>query len=361
MDFGVSGRQDDYSATLVDPFTLQEVGEEVGLVQGEGNVTWRYDAENIVSATLKLANSKPDNRLVRVKHLITMPDGETASETLGTFFADTSSADVLLGSEIGSIDCYSTLCRFTGDTLISDFTRPAGTNIVEEVRYVVEVDGGRLKVSPEVDSTKTHTVDVWFPVGYNRASLLRQIASWTSCELGVDDEGYVTWSRYVAPVNRASFYTFESGRNCVYKPGAHVTDTAPDAINRVIARFSRMSKADDDPLPLADYAIAELPDGHPFSYNKIGRKKTYDLQVQSPVSHEVLVENARKALDEKSGGKTYYEIEHASVLGLRSGHTVRYVNDTDFSEPVDCKCLVEEVSMDLSNGGMCSTKLRVIS
>lgn len=360
-DWGASGRTDEYSAHVVDPFTLQETGETVDMVSGEGNVTWRYDSDSYVSATINLINSTASDRLLRIKHSITMPDGTSYGETLGTFFVDDCTEDDVHGSVNRSASCYSTLCRFTDDVLVTDFSRPAGTNIVDEVRYIVEVDGGRLKVGQGVNTSQLHTVDVWFQIGTNRADVLRTIASWTSCELGVDDDGYVTWERYLPPESRAESYVFSDDSSCVYKAGMHVSDTLPDSINRVVAHYSRLSKSDDDTLPLSDSVIVELPSSHPYSYERIGRKKTYDYSFSSPVDHATLQSEAQRYLDEHSGGVTYIEIEHASIPGLRAGDVVRYINSLDGPERVDARCLVEEISMDLVPGGMCSTKLRRLS
>ena len=127
-------------------------------------------------------------------------------------------------------------------------------------------------------------------------------------------------------------YTFEAGSNCVYVPGVDISDTSADAVNRVLAYFSRSSKQDDpekdnyDPYPLTDSVWVDLPEGHKFSYERIGRRRSYVMKLTEPCSHEELTAKAKRYLDENCGSVQYYEIEHVSIPTLRTGDVVRYIN-----------------------------------
>ena len=358
MDYGAT-RTDYYSYFLCDPITLTETGEQVDVVQDSGNVTYALDSDNYYSAKVTLHNTTIENKLLKIKHVVMVGD-ETDSETLGTFFVDGSSASAARGLVSRSVNCYSTLYRFTQDVLARDFSRPAGYNIVQEVRELIEADGGRLRVLPGVDTSRTHTIPIWFEVGTNRASVLEQIAAWTSCELGVDENGYITWGPYLAPEEKELSYTFEDGVNCVYVAGFDLEDTRSDAVNRVVAHFSRETKQTDDPYPLSDSVYVDLPDTHPYSYKVLGRRKTYDMDVSDPCSHDDLMAQALRYLDEHKGSTQYYTIQHVGVPRLRPGQKVRYINRLDATLPLDMECIIEEMSMDLGKLNMCKTKLRMI-
>lgn len=359
-DWGMSGRRDSYEFRLVDPFTLQETGGSLEVVDGSSNVTWGEDTDNLVSASIHVAGAVPGGRLVRVHHAISLPDGTDHSEVLGTFFLDFSDEDAMYGSVDLQASAYSTLIRFTDCYLVQDFVRGVGTNIVDEVRDIVEADGGRLRVGSAVDTTQTHTIPIWFGAGTVRSEVLETIAGWTGCELGVDDNGYVTWDKYVPPLSRAVKYRFEAGANCTYLPGYKASDNGRETYNRVVAEFSRQSKQDGDPYPLADSAFVDLPDSHPYSYARIGRRKDYHLDVSDPCTHSELQSQAKRYLYEHSGGVRYYEIEHVGIPGLRTGDRVEWVNEEDGARPLRLSCIVDQISMDLGPGAMCKTKLKAI-
>lgn len=385
-DWGASNRRDEFEFVLVDPFSLNETGESVPVEAGKGSITWgvwEADTDNLCSATIPLVRHTGKDRLIRVKHTITAGDGTKASETLGTFFVDHSEADATYGAVQRRASCYSTLIRFSGDDLAVDFSRTKGTNIVGEVRDLVEADGGRLRVMPGVDTSREHTMDIWFQVGTLRSTVLRTIANWTSCELGVDDEGFITWSPYVAPAQRALSYTFREGADdCVYVPGFHISDNREKRYNRVTAYYSRSSKPKharkdedgnyvkdaegntvydyDDDYPVSASAYVDLPPTNPFSYERIGRRIGLTMSVEEPCSDDELRSQAQRRLDEVSGGVEYYEIEHAGIPGLRIGQRVRYINSRDATVPLDLDCIVEQIQMTLGPGCPCKTKLRAI-
>ncbi len=378
-DWAASGRRDAFTAHLVDPFTLQETGEQVGIEEGKSTIEWDASSATIASASIALVNATNRDRLLRIKQAIDV-DGEQRSLTLGTFFCDSSSAAALHGGVRRSCDCYSTLYRLTDDVLVRDFARPRGYNVVEEIRELVEADGGLLRVGRGVDATRLHTVDVWFEVGENRAEVLRTIAGWIGCEVGVDADGYVTLEPRRQPSELGVSYTFEEGANCVYRPGVDVTDTKADAVNRVLAHWSRAQvptharrNADgsyakgedgsaiydpDDGYGLAGSAWVDLPATHPFSYERIGRRRSHVMRLTDPCSDEELRARASEYLWANCGSTEFYEVEHVQVPTLKVGDKVRYVNDMDCSVPVDFEAVVEQISLTLAPGAPCKTKLR---
>ena len=359
-DWGASGRVDSYEYRLVDPFTLQETGETVSTIEGESQLSFNYYGDNIATGTI-VTDADDIDKLVRVYHTVSA-GGEEATEVLGTFFADSSTATAKHRSVKRTHACYSTLYRHTEDSFVQDFARTAGTNIVGELRDIVEADGGHLRALPSLkgEESRAHTVDVWFEIGTNKGEALRTICGWCGWELGVDPYGYVTVGLYTPPQDRAIAYEFGDGENCTYTAGYDFSNTNAKAVNRCIAYFSRTSKKDDDLWPRADSTFADLPERNPFSFQRIGRHRTYVLRAGDACSHDDLVAQAQRYLDENSGAYYSFQIEHAGIPGLRVGDVVRYVNRRDGSKDIDLRLQVAEMQMTLGRGCMCKTTLREV-
>lgn len=366
MNWAASGRRDDYTFCLVDPVSLVETGETVDVVEG-GTITFATSADNRVTASLGLHNASTD-RMIRIKHTITLPGGYQHGETLATLFVDGESAQAQYHHSTRDVSLYSSLLRATADVCARDFARPAGTNIIGEIRDLLETDGGKLRVLQGVDANRTHTVPVWWEVGTKRSKVLDDLAMWTGCEYGVDEDGYITWGRYIEPANRPLAFVFEDGENCVYKDGYQLDYGADDTYNRVVAHFARQSKQDDpskenyDPYPLSDSVYVDLPATHPYSYERLGRRKAYDLKVSDPCDHASLTAMAQRKLNEVSSSDHILVIEHVSVPGLREGNLVQYINSTDpqMVPLYSVYAIVEEIQMELGRGCMCKTKLRCL-
>lgn len=359
-DWGMSGRVDSYSFSLVDPFSLVETGEKIDAEEGASTITWGVGTENVCSASLSLVGEDLGNRLVRVSHGILLPTGEQYQEVLGTFFVNSSRSKAVNKSVRQTCDSYSTLWRFTQDVLSTDIYKPRGYVVVDEAREIIEADGGKLVVMPGAHAEATHTMNVWWTIGTNKGDLLTNLANWTGNEIGVNDLGFITWSPYIPPETRPVSYSFEDGVNCVYKSGYELDDNRSDAVNRVVAYFSSNEpQKDETPLyPYSDSVTVDLPDYHPFSYSSIGRRATYALNVSQPCSHSELESQATRYLYEHCGAQRFVTIENVGIPGLRVGQKVHYRNMHDSEEGVDGDYIVDQISMTLGPGAMCQTKLR---
>lgn len=380
-DWGRSGRRNEYTFHLVDPFSLQETGELIDVDAASSTITWGWDTENGYSGSIRAENSVHKDKLVRVRHTATV-NGKSTTVTLGTFFIDESPASALYGRVTRDLSAYSTMWRFTQDSLERDFTRAKGQNVVQAIRDLVETDGGLLVVKAGVNTSKTFGNPIWQEIAQNKADIIRKIASWIGCIVRPDEDGYIVIEPYMNPSEMAVSYEFEAGANCVYVPGVEITDTSASAVNRVVAWWSRKSipktaqkdadgkyvkgedgktvyKNDDD-FGLSDYACIDLPPTHSFAYERVGRRRTHVMKLTEACSNAELVEKATQYLNENCGNTRYYEIEHVSVPHLRAGDVVRYVNHDDYSEPIDAKCQVMEISMTLGPAALCHTKLREV-
>ncbi|MBM6776018.1 hypothetical protein H7U34_01810 [Collinsella tanakaei] len=353
VDYGKSGRKDTYTFVYVNPFTLEETGELAEVEQGASKLTWNYEGENILSGSISFLSEPDATKLIRIKHTIEV-DGITVTETLGTLFLDWTNESAKYGMVDTGVNAYSTYWRFTQDCIVQDFARPVGYNVVQEIREIVEADGGKLKVREGVDTSRTHTIPICFEIETNRAEVINTIAGWIGCEVSVDADGYIVLQPYIEPRLKTPKYDFKDNENCTYVVGFDLEDNKEDMVNRVVAYYSTKEST--------DRVMVDLPDNHPFSYQSIGRRVSHFIKLQDAVPHDELNNQAVGYLNQHSTASTkYIEIEHAFIPGITVGDVVTYTNSTDYREPISYTCQVLQMDMALGNGGMCDTKLKVVS
>ena len=357
MDWGMSGRRDSYRFAIVDPFTLEEIGE-LEAIPESSKLTYGYYTDNYASATIK-APGTYDRGLVRIEHTVSLPDGTSETEVLGTFFVDSAETDGGIIPE-QTLTCYSTLWRLSQDYLNVDFVRKQGQTVEGGIRALCTAEGATLITSPEIDTAATHTKDIRFAAGDNRLESLNTYCGWKSWELAVDGYGRQVLREYVQPQYKSVSYRFEAGENCVYLPQEKETFTG-DICNRVVARWSREKAPDpDDGLGLSDVVTADLLTTSPMSYEVCGRRITHVLDLDEAVSHAELQQVANDYLAQHDAAIRYLEIEHVGIPNLRAGDVVVYVNPRESDEALLCEVTQMDIS-SLSPLMMTRSKLKVIA
>lgn len=359
-DWGRNGRIDTYTYHLIDPFTLKETGETFEVEQDSGSITWAVDSDNWYTGSFEPFIATNRDQLVQVRHHIIVDNAEV-SETLGTFFVEGSSATAANGLVIRKLDGYSTLLRHSEDYLVTDFIRNIGDNCVDAIRYIIEVDGGHLVCDSGVNESQTHTVQVWFPAGTCKREVLDTYCEWLGLYMYADPYGYIHIAPYQNPYSIAPKYEFDCGQNCMYVAGYTWSDTASEAYNRVVASWSRSTlPSEDDGYGYGSSVFVDLPETHEFSYERIGRHKTYALSVSDPCSDAELEAQATEFLYANCSNTAYIEIKHVSIPNLRAGDVVSYKNNHDGSKELSMNCYITQMEMELGKGGMCKTKMMVI-
>ena len=352
-DYAQSGRNDHYTAFLVDPFTLNETGETIQLQDGSSSLTWNLYGDNILSGSLSMLNSTNNKKLVRIKHTMTFPDGETETETLGTLFINNTGFNAKYKLITRNLDCYSTYWRFTQDSTMMDFFRPEGYNVVQAIRDIVEVDGGLLRVMPGVDVDRCFGNDIWFERKTVRSTVINTMAGWINAEVTIDPDGYIVLQPYVTPNQKPIKYTFESGYNCTYISVLDYEENLDGCYNRCVVAWSTSESS--------NVIFEDLPASDPYSYESIGRKVTNYIDLTEETSEEDMRAMALDFLDRNHTSIEYVEIEAVYNPALKVGNVVRYINDTDYPTVVSLKCMITQIDMTLGNGCMCKIKMKVVS
>ena len=349
-DWGASNRQDLYEFWLCDPFTMEET-DALDVDASKSSISWDIDSDHIYSGTIAAMQPVTKDRLIRVRHTVKVGK-DSRTDTIATMFVQSAPVKALYGSESRSAECYSTLLRLTNDKLDSDFSRPAGYNVVRAIRDLVEVVGGMVAVSDANDefNSREFGKPIWFELGDNRMDVVRTIASWIDCEIGCDGDGTVTLSPAISPEDKPVAYRFVAGRNCVYVPGVESDDMGSDAANKVVAYYTDGTDT--------DRVVVELGEDSEFSFARCGRYQTDILEINSKCTHDALERKAKAHLFERSGERKFYIIKHVSIPGLKVGDVVEYENNSDFAEPVKDRCVIAQMDMEsLSPGAMCATKI----
>ena len=357
IDWAASGRTDRFSAQLIDPFTLSTLSEDLGVDWAGSSVQWDYAGDNVSTASIKLLDGA-DYRIgrkscmVRLTDTITLPDGTEYALTLGTFFCMYSSGESKFGRNDRTLSGYSCLWRHSQDSLRDDFWRAAGYNAVAAIRELVQADGGQLTVAAGVDTGRTFGNDIWFEAGTTKLSVLNEVASWIGCEVMPDVDGRVLLQPYRLPANKDVAYTFEDGAACVYKAGISWSSNRADLVNRVIYVYS----TDEE----AQTGVADLPDSHRMSYSNLGYHVTQREEVNELPDGGVQAA-AERLLAQNSVETTPLTIDALLIPGLKVGDVARYRNATDWEQPMDVRCQIEQINLSsLTPGLMAEYKLNIL-
>lgn len=344
-DWPSRSRLDEFRFRLVDPFTLQEVGDVDCYPRGSA-LTWGYYTDNILQGSLSVSGSVERDGvtcMVRVYDRVTIGD-EAEEFCLGTLFADQAPTAYKFGRQSANLSCYSALWRFTQDVLISDFSRDTGYGVVQAIRDVVEADGGHLVVGDGVDTARGFGNPIFFEIGEKRSTVINTMAGWIGCQIAIDEWGDITIAPYVEPSRRPIAHEFVEGDGCELTAGATLSSEASNPINRVIMYFSR----DEDPgdgLPLTDRVMLASDPGERLSFERCGRRRSEVVKVDQACTHAELEQQARTYLAENSGSTTLLDVTGVGIPTLRVGDVVTYTNTLDFPEPYTCTAMVKDMEI----------------
>lgn len=365
VDWGASGRTDTYSMALVDPFSLQEVGT-AEFVPSASSITWASDTDVLAQASLTVltdTHGRDRDWMLRVKHHVAV-GGFELDETLGTFFVEDPSRDHVDGRSSGRLNCYSTLWRMSEDVLFRDYMEAAGANALEACARLVRAAGGKMTSDLGVDPQAVLIADEFHQIGENRLEVMRTVAGSMGWRVGVGRDGDVVLTPYSRPVDRPVRYTFDDTADGIALVGFSESSTRSEAVNRVVAWWSRESLPSPDDgtaaWGLTARYMADLAEDRPFSYQRTGRRRTHAMQLSEPCSPEALAVRAEDYLEANAGDAVDITIRHPQVPGLELGDVVIFRDSVDAAEPVAWRCEVIRMSASLTPGMVCETRLRVV-
>lgn len=214
----MSGRENTYIFTLLD----KNENVKVQKVNNIKSFTLTYNSLSTLKATLTLDmhdDSQYDFTNDRIKitmvvdvrgyhyefpmgiYLIKSPEVEGNGNTTS-----------LLGDK-RNVTMYSKLLIYDEDKITSDLTIPAGTNIVNKVKSILDTDMIKLDTN-----SKVTTSNKIYKMGTSKIEIINDLLSSMGYNsLSVDGEGYFYSNEYILPDNRPIEFEYTDEKNqCTY-------------------------------------------------------------------------------------------------------------------------------------------------
>ena len=143
-DWGAPGRTTRYYAKIVDPFTLIDTSEEIELDLDGTSITYAYESDNHMEATITISEGDYHNiissgrtldGMVRIYQVVGAGD-YSGIFCMGTFYVSNLSNSSKFGITNRKLTCYGPMWAMTQDSTIFDFVRHPGDNAWEAMQYI---------------------------------------------------------------------------------------------------------------------------------------------------------------------------------------------------------------------------------
>ena len=215
-------RRDILTVQLLTPSGYSDIGWLEGVTGG--SITDDHDTDTRIAATITTIAPETyvDLAMMRLWHEARFADGDVQTELLGTFFALRTSEDWASGTNSVTFDLKSALYGLSSDIAPTaktlgknSFARAAFEAICKECRrpYAwLDADNRRFSANKVLEA------------GRSNLSRLHELANMSGNRLDVDEQGRLTFQKYVRPRNRSVVMQYGST--------AFFTTSSPVWINR---------------------------------------------------------------------------------------------------------------------------------
>ena len=239
-----------------------------------------------------------------------------------------------------TIQFFDKVALLAEDRIAKTWSFPAGKNVVDAVKEIVESVGSFHNV-PDLGQT-LRTAMSW-PVGTSKLTMVNKLLeSIHYVPVRADGQG-VLISHYDSATPRVS-HNFTPGPECVAGPVESDERDLSDIVNRVIG----ISTADGDNEPLVS-VIDNVDKSSPWSIPRRGRVLAITQDNIDVSDQNALDDYVRDLLYARSQVVWTQVIKHLRVR-LDISQAVIAPNGLPF--------VVEEITQELTPGAMCSTKVR---
>ena len=348
-DWFKSGITDTYRLVMCDNRTLKEIADLSGFV--DGRLSCAYEGDLKYSGTVNVSNSNfVTGRLLRLYHTATLEsEGKSITRCLGTFFTGNDEQQYIHGRYSGTIELYSMLKRFTDSKLTRPFTFGKDKSALGSYWALLQLEGAKNYGKRTVKDKKwknAETVDF----GESLLNALNRVAEFLDGQIGVDAQGYITLSPYVAPKDKPVSYTVKSGTESVVFEGVDVTVDRTDVVNRFSVKYEKSSGKNKVTI----YGTYSLGKDNTYSFEKRGRHvdETETLQNMSPETKQQAEKVAKNRLSKLAGGTVTY-VFNSYALPIDIGQVIRFMyKDSESHAGIDVKGMVTNVEYTLGLTGM---------
>lgn len=270
-------------AYAVDPHNIDLVRCEIDRVQQNGHITWGYDSDTRVSATINILDPDfPYGSWIRL--VVEAPDYR---EELGTFaISHIQREEVGENSLLVSYDLQSVLWALSEDRGGYHYCIGAGVKTKEAAaRIVSDVCGRKYKFLPGMKETSSGSAIV-YEVGDTFLSMLFDICDRSNNRLDCDGHGRITFAPYISPKNREPDVEIDErdSRSIVINSGLTEDDSTGEAYNRTVVYYKGRPEGSSSDVEVIASSMPERSEPISNAYTGVTRTKVHSISDMSPVT-----------------------------------------------------------------------------
>lgn len=233
-----------YRFEMIDPRDLDKSrGYLDCVVPDDSDLTFGYYTDLKYQGTLFVTNcAYIENSLIRIFYEVS-GGVESNRYELGTFFVATNDAKYSYGRYTGKLQLLSPLCRFTKDKCETDTVLAKGRSAKGWFWSCMQWTGSTGAIAPDIEDKvfdKTQIIEF----GKTKLEVLNAIAEYLGAQIGCDNHGRITMTKYVPPSSRPVSHNVPYGDDSITFLGVDYNNGAGEVINRAVVRYKndRISK-----------------------------------------------------------------------------------------------------------------------
>lgn len=306
-----------------------------------GSIEESYRGDYRVTASLDLDGEVPPLAgYVRIWNVATLGD-EAVRTCLATLVPERPSMELLHGRWVGSVDLYSAMKNMDDTLRLKDGALSKGKALLAEWRKFVNDNGAVAGTTTGISSTAKSTKAIVWEFGSPILSDAQTLADALNGYMGVDPQGRVTLTPYIAPAKRPQSWRLDSSERSIILPGLEMEPA--EAVNRIAARYESNGKA--------WYAHSDAKASDPRSAAAIGHVVTETIDVETVVGGQSgwLQTYADRQLASRLATKDSYEVVTLFDPSIRPGTagTLEY-SDSPSGEGVTKRVFCSQREIELS-------------
>ena len=270
-------------AYAIDPRNVDVVRCEIDRLQQTGSITWGYDSDTRVSASISVLDPDfPDGSWIRL-----VVEAPGYSEEIGTFIVshikreEVGDNSVLVQYELQSI-----LWVLSEDRGGYHYCVGAGVKTQDAAaRVVSEICGKKYRWLPGCRNTSSGSATV-YEMGDSFLHILYDLCDKANNRLDCDGHGRVTMGAYTKPSSREPDVAIDErdSRSIVIDSGLTEDDSTGEAYNRTVVHYKGRPEGSDNDVEIT--AISGAPASSAVAAGKRGitRTQVHEVNDMSPVS-----------------------------------------------------------------------------
>ena len=236
------------------------------------------------------------------------------------------------------------------------FSLPAGANVIEEVKALIDGAGEHSRAITSSDAVLRGPV-VWKP-GTSRLRIINDLLDAANfLALWCDGDGQYRATPYQDPQRRPLAHQFIDGENCEYSPEF----TRSQDLDKIPNRYIAVSRSSENEPALVAIAVNNNPDSQfsvPSRNNKFYDAVEEDIEFTDQAAGDAY---AARRLQDLSSAVANITIKHAWTP-LNLNDAVRFARlMVPAHVQIDTRCVVQNMDVDLGSPSfLTTTKLREV-